>query len=601
MHGHRRARGQAPVAEGVAARVLGLPQEERRQGGHLYALAARERAEPRIGLVDRIPPVRRLSPSSPGKTRVAPALTVAPTDRTPVGMDSSALTSPKRWKPYTRRASECVIDQDTNSCRGRSASGAYGRRVRNSWGENTFMNRKLSYFNDNRALMLGGPTGGPRGRTRVVYCLAAIAVLVSCGPTYYIPLKPEHASAITSTRVHATIVQEEVNAEVKVANTRITNAGLLGAIVGAVVDTAITSHRAGEAEKLVEPIRREVSDFDFRAAFFDSLNTTLPALRTLRMANLTTSKASPTPELLATVLARTREGTFLSLITRYELSADFRTFSVYTTAEILQHGREEPLYRGTFVYVTEPIPGGKEPEAAARAWASDHGATFRTAMREGIDETMKMLVLDLGAAPVGEQARSASAKAPGAPAARASASPTAEAPASPTAGALSTAGAPASTTPAPASLADGALASIAAAPASPTGAPPSPTAKAPASIAPASTSLADGVPASTAAAPASQPTGAPPSPAAKAPAAPASTTPSSTAAAPASPPAGVPAPASTAAPPALSPAKAAASVPPRAAAFPPARAGRGREIVRRANGIMYSAPREEHTSSTSDL
>ena len=32
-------------------------------------------------------------------------LSAAPTNRTPVSMDSSALTSPKRWQPHTRRAS----------------------------------------------------------------------------------------------------------------------------------------------------------------------------------------------------------------------------------------------------------------------------------------------------------------------------------------------------------------------------------------------------------------------------------------------------------------------------------------------------------------
>ena len=92
-----------------------------------------------------------------------------------------------------------------------------------------------------------------------------LVMLAACGPSRYIPLKPEQESSITSTRVHATIVQEEVDVVIQASNTSVVGLGLLGALAGAVVDTAITSHRAGQAGELVDPIRREVSDFDLGA------------------------------------------------------------------------------------------------------------------------------------------------------------------------------------------------------------------------------------------------------------------------------------------------------------------------------------------------
>lgn len=75
------------------------------------------------------------------------------------------------------------------------------------------------------------------------------------------------------------------------ARTQVVQGGLIGALVGAAVDAAITSHRASEAEKLVEPIRKEMADFDFRDALFSSLQRTLRSLHALRVANLTTGKA----------------------------------------------------------------------------------------------------------------------------------------------------------------------------------------------------------------------------------------------------------------------------------------------------------------------
>ena len=466
------------------------------------------------------------------------------------------------------------------------------------------MNRKLSSIKVNQASILVGAPGGPRGRAGIVCCLCTVAAVIGCGPIYYIPLKPVQASTITSTRVHATIAQEEVDAAVKVSNTPVVAGGLLGALVGAVVDTAITSHRAGEAEKLVEPIRKEVSDFDFRAAFFDSLKETLPALRTLRMATLATGKTPLTPEMLRDLRTRTRDNTFLSLITRYEFSTDFRTFSVLTTAEIFRNGQDGPLYRGTFVYDTEPIAGADEPEDAARAWAANRAAAFRAAMREGIDETMKMLVLDLGEVPVARaQAQRATDKVPASAIARASAPRATSASASPAVAAVSpTVVAPVSPIPVASSSPTAAASAVASAaltavpPSSPTATAPATPMSPPAVASASPTAAGPGATVSRAAAAANSPTGVGPgsTDASASPTAAAPTTPA--AAAPASPTAAVLA-RPTAAPgsPTAAPTAPAARVSPpvRAPASLPARAGR-REIVRRDSGIMYSAPRQEH-------
>src|SRR5262249_46547346 len=183
-------------------------------------------------------------------------------------------------------------------------------------------------------------------------CVSGFAAAqIGWGSPAYIALTPEHAATIDSTRVHATIAQEEVTAAVEASNAGV----LVGGLLGALISTAVTLHRAGEADKLVEPIRKEVSDFDFRAAYFERLEQTLPTLHVLRTASLTPNKAAPTAELLAAARAGMRENTFLSLNARYELSPDFRNFLITTIVEISQNGQEEPLYRSTFVYTSHPL------------------------------------------------------------------------------------------------------------------------------------------------------------------------------------------------------------------------------------------------------
>jgi hypothetical protein len=89
------------------------------------------------------------------------------------------------------------------------------------------------------------------------------------------------------------------------------------------------------------------------------------------------------------------ENALLSLSTCYELLPSLRTLMVTTVATYWLRGREEPIYRGRYVYYTPPL-AVRDREECAKAWAADKGAALRAAMREGIDETMKMLAADIG-------------------------------------------------------------------------------------------------------------------------------------------------------------------------------------------------------------
>src|SRR5262252_7773656 len=93
--------------------------------------------------------------------------------------------------------------------------------------------------------------------------LAAMAI--GCGPSNYIALKPDRAAKIATTRVQATIMQEEVDAAVQVSNVTPGYvpggilAGAIGGLVAGLINAGVNSHRTGEANKLVEPVRKEVA------------------------------------------------------------------------------------------------------------------------------------------------------------------------------------------------------------------------------------------------------------------------------------------------------------------------------------------------------
>jgi hypothetical protein len=223
--------------------------------------------------------------------------------------------------------------------------------------------------------------------------LASLAV--GCAPVH-IPLTSEDAAKVGPTRVHASITQEEVTAVV--------GKSYIGLVAGggmllAFVDAAVESRWASTANQLIEPIRRDVSDFDFRAQFYAALEKTLRGIATIKLA-----KFEGTPKPLSdkdrdALRKQIPEPAFLFVETRYELTADFQALWVVTETSLWLRDQEDAVYLAKYHYYTPPIAPAKDSEAAAAAWAANRGAALRAALTEGIAETMKMFRLDLRAAP----------------------------------------------------------------------------------------------------------------------------------------------------------------------------------------------------------
>jgi hypothetical protein len=233
-------------------------------------------------------------------------------------------------------------------------------------------------------------------RRIVFYVFFLLLVFHAVGCSVHIPLTAEHAAKVGPTRVYASISQEEV---IAAASSSYIGLVVVGGMWGAMVDAAVESMWASAANKLIEPIRNEVIDFDFRARFLAALEKTLPGIATMKLAKLESTVKPVNDKDLPALRKQAPEDAFLSVKASYELTSDFQALWVITDTSLWLRDEEEAVYIARYHYYTPPIAPAKDRDAAAKAWAADRGAALRAALSEGIAETMKMFRLDLLAAP----------------------------------------------------------------------------------------------------------------------------------------------------------------------------------------------------------
>src|SRR4029077_7768525 len=233
-------------------------------------------------------------------------------------------------------------------------------------------------------------------RRIVFYVFFLLLVFHAVGCSVHIPLTAEHAAKVGPTRVYASISQEEV---IAAASSSYIGLVVVGGMWGAMVDAAVESMWASAANKLIEPIRNEVIDFDFRARFLAALEKTLPGIATMKLAKLESTVKPVNDKDLSALRKQAPEDAFLSVEASYELTSDFQALWVITDTSLWLRDEEEAVYIARYHYYTPPIAPAKDSDAAAKAWAADRGAALRAALSEGIAETMKMFRLDLLAAP----------------------------------------------------------------------------------------------------------------------------------------------------------------------------------------------------------
>ncbi|MBR9812944.1 hypothetical protein GYB61_03685 [bacterium] len=240
--------------------------------------------------------------------------------------------------------------------------------------------------------------------------IAATALLAAgCATPINQPLTAEATQSVRTSKVVPSVKQSEIGAIIDVQNTGAVMAqfGIIGALIGAAVDSSVNASRTKSAEELLKDIRNDLIEFDFYSVYSARIDDSIR-----RGEVLSASKSEPTKSFndqALTAIARTAdEDAVLYLIGDYNFNASFSAIRTGIRALLIRSkdAREagsrkltvkDAIYRSTIVAsVALPAPAD-EKAANAQRWAENESALVRQALVAGIEKSAKALVLDLSA------------------------------------------------------------------------------------------------------------------------------------------------------------------------------------------------------------
>jgi hypothetical protein len=160
-----------------------------------------------------------------------------------------------------------------------------------------------------------------------------------------------------------------------------------GGLEGSLVDIPVTFALAYKAGERTAKLRQEVGDFDFRSIYWASISNVLSetAWLKVRTVEFVPDRRSPFTK------AEVSSNSAVNIEVFYRLSPDTRVLSVETWLEVFLPGKHRrPAAAVRMDYQSAQI-GKEEGNKALALWMADHGAAYRKAAREGIEESARML------------------------------------------------------------------------------------------------------------------------------------------------------------------------------------------------------------------
>ena len=245
----------------------------------------------------------------------------------------------------------------------------------------------------------------------VRYSLTFIAVILFSGcATSYTPLTMEAKSNIQSSEIILDLKQQELYAEIEKADSSAASAqfGLLGALIGTVVDSTINSSRSETAETMVAPIRNSMVDYNFGQALEDTLAVELKSLSFLNIQHISQVHSQDSEE-STKLIENSQADVVLTLNTVYYLTPNFRTLKIisnikaHPNTDILKvivkktdSNSDIPLlYQNSFTYEYSLKTSTSTLDEAVNNWAENNGRLIRKAVNQGVAELAKMIAYDL--------------------------------------------------------------------------------------------------------------------------------------------------------------------------------------------------------------
>lgn len=254
---------------------------------------------------------------------------------------------------------------------------------------------------------------------RFITTLTCAVFLLLSGCATQPQFKPMPAAAvgkINDADITVAVPQKEIVAQIERSNiSGATGGGLLFALI----DAAVESHRATEAEKQIAALRNSIVDYNFNAVALREVREQTEAISWIAGKNVRAvtdiSEENIEKELLAS-----KKDTFVSLNFEYFLSVDKKSVSVGLTANAYPNTGDltalqislykdttrlndenakrsdtaNSLFRDWIVYTESLAEGMKTPEEALAIWARDGGARMRDALDRGAHAVVRVLAKD---------------------------------------------------------------------------------------------------------------------------------------------------------------------------------------------------------------
>ncbi len=223
--------------------------------------------------------------------------------------------------------------------------------------------------------------------------LGLLCIGCSSAQKDFIPLQDATKAQIGSSDFSLLHVQDEINVDVEESNiSRHTGGGLLIAMI----DASITNSRTKDAEKLVSPIRAELTDFDIDE---EVKNKVLPIVKDTSWLRMKSFKLVQGMGNTARddILKNAKSDVVGMVNTAYSLTSDFSAINVSLTLELypISHGVKQfskskknnsiPIYRTKVVCSKRMMTATKNAEKNAKLWVANNGQQIKSTMRESID------------------------------------------------------------------------------------------------------------------------------------------------------------------------------------------------------------------------
>jgi hypothetical protein len=215
--------------------------------------------------------------------------------------------------------------------------------------------------------------------------VASCAFMAACAPLHHKPLAPNDRQRIQQVELQVVVPQETF---VFSANTPGISVALGGGLIPALIDASVQKSRQEAMSASIRTTIDKVIDLDFRsevqAAFADALKD-FP----LPVASTTVTPVILPKALQERKVAAANGGkAYLRLLVHYALDPNTMQLTTRTHALLWQDGKIDPSYAGALVYQGQP-----------KTLAVDGPGSLRDNMRHAAADTLRMLALDVAAAP----------------------------------------------------------------------------------------------------------------------------------------------------------------------------------------------------------